>query len=357
MQFFDLISMFIGLTGPLGSGKGEIAKILQKEGFKYISLSDVVRDESTKRKLSHSRENLQKIGNDLRKKYGAGILGFRVVMDIMKGRAKDWVIDGIRNPAEIKELSMMPGFYLIGVTADKDILVKRILKRKRRGDLKTRKAILKKLELESGKGQPEKGLQIAKCISQADFLILNDGALAELSKKVMHFLSLLNLTDRPTFDEIFMELAYTWAKRATCLRRQVGAVIAKDKQQLTAGYNGAPRGLPHCADLGGCLREKLGIPSGQRHEICRGTHAEQNAITQAAKFGIDISGGTLYCNTHPCVICTKMIINAGIDRVVYDFDYDDPLAKEILGQQKVLKLQRYEGVRFVKRSGNWKCCL
>ncbi|MBD3156333.1 cytidine deaminase, partial [Candidatus Peregrinibacteria bacterium] len=95
----------------------------------------------------------------------------------------------------------------------------------------------------------------------------------------------------------------------------------------------------------GCLREKLNIPSGQRHEICRGTHAEQNAITQAAKFGIDIEGGTLYCNTHPCSICTKMIINAGIKKVIYDSDYDDPLSKEMLGEQHALKLIRYEGLR------------
>lgn len=350
--------MFIGLTGPLGGGKGEVAKIFQKEGFRYISLSDIVRKEATKRKLSHTRENLQKTGNDLRKKGGAGVLGFRIVMEIMKseGVNKNWVIDGIRNPAEIENLNNMRDFYLIGVTASDDILVKRILKRKRKGDLKTRKAILEKLEVESGKGQPEKGLQIAKCLDQADFLIINEGTLSDLKKKVEHFLGLLGGTQRPTFDEIFMEIAYTWSKRATCLRRKVGAVIAKDKQQLTAGYNGAPRGLPHCADLGGCLREKLKVPSGQRHEICRGTHAEQNVLTQAAKFGIDISGGTLYCNTHPCVICTKMIINAGIERVVYDFDYDDPLSKEILGQQKVLKLQRYEGMRFINGVGDRKCC-
>ncbi|MBT6730847.1 dCMP deaminase family protein, partial [Candidatus Peregrinibacteria bacterium] len=124
---------------------------------------------------------------------------------------------------------------------------------------------------------------------------------------------------------------------------RVGAVIAKDKQQITAGYNGAPKGVPHCADMGGCLREKMGIPSGQRAEICRGTHAEQNAITQAAKFGISIEGSTLYCNTFPCVICTKMILNAGIETVVYDSDYNDPLSKEILGQQHGLELRRYEG--------------
>ncbi|OGJ49866.1 cytidine deaminase [Candidatus Peregrinibacteria bacterium RIFOXYC2_FULL_33_13] len=160
-------------------------------------------------------------------------------------------------------------------------------------------------------------------------------------------MKLLKNEDRPSFDEIFMDIAASWSKRATCLRRKVGAVIAKDGQQLTAGYNGAPRGVPHCADLGGCLREKLGIPSGQRHEICRGTHAEQNAITQAAKFGIDISGSTLYCNTFPCVICSKMILNSGIKEVIYDSDYDDPLSKEILSQQNILTLRRYEGLRRV----------
>ncbi|MFC1655795.1 cytidine/deoxycytidylate deaminase family protein [Patescibacteria group bacterium] len=151
--------------------------------------------------------------------------------------------------------------------------------------------------------------------------------------------------ERPNFDEVFMGISYQWAERSTCLRRKVGSVIAKDSQQLTAGYNGAPKGLKHCKQLGGCLREKLGIPSGQRHEICRGTHAEQNAITQAAKFGINIEGSTLYCNTHPCTICTKMIINSGITKVVYDSDYNDPLAKEILGEQKSLEIVRFEGLK------------
>jgi dCMP deaminase len=201
------------------------------------------------------------------------------------------------------------------------------------------------MKKERGIGEPPDGQQVAKCLDEADFFILNEGSLDDLRKKLEHFLRLQTGEDRPTFHEVFMEIAYTWAKRATCLRRKVGSVIAKDSQQLTAGYNGAPRGVPHCAELGGCLREKLGIPSGQRHEICRGTHAEQNAITQAAKLGISISGSTLYCNCFPCVICTKMILNAGIGTVVYDADYDDPLSKEILGQQKELKLIRYEGRR------------
>ncbi|MDD5026446.1 MAG: deaminase [Candidatus Peribacteraceae bacterium] len=337
---------FIGLTGFMGSGKGEISKVLSARGYKYISLSDIVREEATRRGLSHAREHLQNVGNDLRQQFGAGVLGIRVREAIERAPASDWVIDGIRNPAEWEELQGLPGFQMVAVTAQPSVIVERLMMRGREGAVLTREEILERLLRESGVGEQPDGQQVRRCVDRADFLIINEGTLDELHRKFEHFLRLLSGSDRPTFHEVFMEIAYTWAKRATCLRRKVGAVIAKDSQQLTAGYNGAPRGVPHCAEMGGCLREKLGIPSGQRHEICRGTHAEQNAITQAAKLGIPIEGSTLYCNTFPCVICTKMILNAGIQTVVYDSDYDDPLSKEILGQQDVLKLVRYEGKKF-----------
>src|SRR5512136_2014667 len=122
---------------------------------------------------------------------------------------------------------------------------------------------------------------------------------------------------RPSWDEYFMEITRLVARRSTCLRRQVGAVLVKDKNILATGYNGAPSGVAHCLDAG-CLREQLGIPSGERHELCRGLHAEQNAIIQAAFHGIRIQGATIYCTNQPCVICTKMIINAGIKEVIYE---------------------------------------
>ena len=235
----------------------------------------------------------------------------------------------------------------MGVSAARDLLIERVISRSRESDSQTEAEIIARLDREEGKGEPADGQQVKKCLERVDYLILNEGTLEDLENRFSHYMKLLKNEDRPSFDEIFMDIAASWSKRATCLRRKVGAVIAKDGQQLTAGYNGAPRGVPHCADLGGCLREKLGIPSGQRHEICRGTHAEQNAITQAAKFGIDISGSTLYCNTFPCVICSKMILNSGIKEVIYDSDYDDPLSKEILSQQNILTLRRYEGLRRV----------
>jgi len=134
---------------------------------------------------------------------------------------------------------------------------------------------------------------------------------------------------RPSFDEYFMEIAHVVAKRSTCLRGHVGAVIVKDKRILATGYNGAPSGMPHCDEVG-CLREKLGVPSGERQELCRGVHAEQNAIIQAAKFGIGVDGATLYTTHSPCITCAKAIINAGISRVVYCKEYNDKKGIEML---------------------------
>jgi len=125
-----------------------------------------------------------------------------------------------------------------------------------------------------------------------------------------------------------MKMAQVVSERSTCLRRQVGAVIVKDRQILSTGYNGSPTGLKHCAEVG-CLRQKLQIPSGERTEICRAVHAEQNALVQAAKHGVGIAGADLYTTLEPCVLCTKMIINSGIKRVIYAKPYPDALAHEL----------------------------
>lgn len=138
--------------------------------------------------------------------------------------------------------------------------------------------------------------------------------------------------NRPSWDEYFMQMAELTAQRSTCLRRSVGAVIVKDKHIIATGYNGAPRGISHCGERGGCLRQKMQIPSGQRHELCRAVHAEQNAIIQAATLGQSIEGGTIYITHQPCVVCAKMIINAGLKRIVVREGYPDDLAVEILDE-------------------------
>lgn len=145
---------------------------------------------------------------------------------------------------------------------------------------------------------------------------------------------------RPSLDEYFMKMAYLASTRSTCLRRKVGAVIVKDKRVLSTGYNGAPKGLPHCDEVG-CVRENLDVPTGERHELCRGVHAEQNAIIQAAVFGTSIKDGKIYTTNHPCVVCAKLLINASISEIIFDDDYVDELAKEVLSQSGV-KVRRFK---------------
>ncbi len=128
-----------------------------------------------------------------------------------------------------------------------------------------------------------------------------------------------------------MAFAVQAASRSTCIRRKVGAVAVKENHILSVGYNGAPSGAKHCLDIG-CIREQQNVPSGQRHELCRATHAEQNVITQAAKFGVNLQGATLYSTTYPCSICAKLIVQAGIRKVIYLDGYDDPLTEQILAE-------------------------
>lgn len=146
--------------------------------------------------------------------------------------------------------------------------------------------------------------------------------------------TILRSMDRPDNDEYFMQMADLVSKRSTCTRRQVGAVIVKDKRVLTTGYNGSPKGTKHCEELG-CIRTQMNIPSGTRHELCRGVHAEQNAVIQAAYFGVSIKDSTIYTTTFPCSMCAKILINAGITEVVYGESYVDDLSKKLFSETKV----------------------
>ncbi|MDD2688895.1 MAG: cytidine/deoxycytidylate deaminase family protein [Candidatus Omnitrophica bacterium] len=140
--------------------------------------------------------------------------------------------------------------------------------------------------------------------------------------------------NRPSWDEYFLEMARLVSKRSTCLRRKVGAILVKNKRILATGYNGAPSGLKHCIDIG-CIRDKLKIPSGERHELCRALHAEQNALIQAALYGVSVKAGTLYATNQPCIICAKMLINAGIKEIVINNGYPDKMAMDFLKEAKI----------------------
>ena len=151
-----------------------------------------------------------------------------------------------------------------------------------------------------------------------------------MAKKKVSSASLLEeVKKRPDWDTYFLDIVELVSKRTTCLRRAVGAGLVRDRRILATGYNGAPSKLQHCLDIG-CLREQFKVPSGERHELCRGLHAEQNAVIQAALHGVNTKGSTLYCTNHPCVICAKMIINAGIVHIVIRDGYHDKLAAQML---------------------------
>lgn len=143
---------------------------------------------------------------------------------------------------------------------------------------------------------------------------------------------------RPKWDVYFMDIAKLVARRSTCIRRHVGAVIVRERRILSTGYNGAPSGMRHCAETG-CLRQQMKITSGERHELCRGIHAEQNAIIQAAYHGVSIKGATLYCTNMPCSICAKMIINSGITCICYDEGYADALSSSFLEEAGIRVIQ------------------
>lgn len=152
---------------------------------------------------------------------------------------------------------------------------------------------------------------------------------------MMQNISMEDKMDRPDNDTYFMMMAELVSTRSTCLRRKVGAVVVKEKRVLTTGYNGAPKGLRHCEEVG-CVRQNQNIETGTRHELCRGVHAEQNAVVQAAYFGISIKGASIYTTCFPCVMCTKILLNAGISEIIYKNDYIDPLSKEILNETDVI---------------------
>ncbi len=143
---------------------------------------------------------------------------------------------------------------------------------------------------------------------------------------------------RPSWDDYYMEMVDVIKKRSTCLRRQVGAIIVKDKRIISTGYNGSPMNTKHCEEVG-CLREQLKVPSGERHELCRAIHAEQNALVQAAYSGTSVKDAVMYITTQPCSLCAKMIINAGISKIIFKGDYPDDMAMEMLKEA---------GVRVVK---------
>jgi dCMP deaminase len=316
--------MIIGLTGTKASGKGVIADFLQKKGFEYVTLSQIIKDEAFKI-LGHENYDifyLQDLGNELRKIGGTGVLA-KIALEKMKNFDKK-VIDGIRNIGEIEEIKKQGGI-IISVDAPQLERFERLIKRARNSDPKDYIGFLKMEERDLGKGENDLGQQVAKCIEESHYKIYNSGTLKELEKKIEEILDKINfpkeIYKRPSWDEYFMEIVKVVAKRATCDRGRTACVIVKNKQILVTGYVGSPKGLPHCDEAGHQIEKTKHLDGIEKDHCIRTIHAEQNAICQAAKLGIPIEGSTLYAKLEPCSVCAKMIINSGIKRIVCEKRY------------------------------------
>lgn len=323
--------MIIGLTGTNASGKTTILEYLISKQFEAYSLSDLLREELHQTNTEPTRENLIRIGNQLREQFGASILADRIKSKI---QSKNAIIDSIRNPAEIDSLRELNNFYLLSIDAPVMLRYQRAKARNRAEHLDTLENFIDWENQE--KSQNLNHQNIAACIELADYKVWNTGSYEDLRKNVDGILAQIETRNRPSWDEYFLKMAFLVAERSTCLRHHVGAIIIQDRHVVTTGYNGAARKTDDCLKLG-CLRNQLKIPSGERHEICRAIHAEQNAIIQAGVHGVTIDGGTLYCTHSPCIICAKMIVNAGIKRVVTCGVYPDNfnLVMELFQQARV----------------------
>jgi dCMP deaminase len=314
--------MIIGLTGRNCAGKGIIADFLQEIGFMYYSLSDVIRDEITKNGEQVTREKLIHKGKELRSVFGNAVLAERIQerLDI----EKNYVIDSIRHPAEIEALKRNKYFVLLAVTASPEVRFKRIKHRGRESDPTTLEQFIA-FEKREEENEESGGQQLRLCISKAYYAIENDSTIEELRGKLKELiLKLLKNQARPNWDEYFMSIAKVVALRSNCLKRKVAAIVVKDRRIISTGYNGTPRGTRNCNE-GGCPRCSSLTESGTNLEQCLCSHAEENAITQAAYHGIVLKDSTLYSTYSPCLICSKMIINAGIKEVIYQGEY--PLAE------------------------------
>ncbi len=315
--------MIIGLTGENCAGKSTICEYLKKKGFYYFSLSDAIREELKKENKAVTRENLIAKGNELRSLGGPGVLG-KKISQMLQGD-KNYVIDSIRNPAEVEELKKSGRFFLFYVTANSQIRFERIKSRAREEDPQTLDSFIRfeKLEMEN---EDKTKQNLVGTFALANKTLQNEGSLDLLYDNVDKLLSEINgefKMIRPSWDDYFMGIAKVVSSRSNCIKRKVAAIIVKDKRIVSTGYNGTPRGTKNCSE-GGCLRCNGFSDSGKNLEDCVCSHGEENAIVQAAYHGISIKDSTIYTTFSPCLLCTKMIINSGIKEVVFNVSY--PLA-------------------------------
>jgi len=325
--------MIFGLTGKNGSGKSSVGEILVSRGYTLYSLSDILRETLAGENKKIVRVALIELGNRLRQQYGPSILADKTIekMDV----DKNYVIDSIRNPQEVQSLRKLPHFQLICVEAPLEKRFERSKKRNREGAEPTLAAFREMENREIHNPSPN-GQQLAETARLADHAITNDQTLKTLTEQVLEILKKTSGSlKRPGWDDYFMNIAKVVSQRSNCIKRHVAAIIIKDKRIVSTGYNGTPRGIKNCNE-GGCPRCNRFDASGKDLGECLCSHAEENAITQAAYHGVSIKNATLFTTFSPCLMCTKMIINSGIKEVVFDAKYS--LSDRELGLLKEVEI-------------------
>lgn len=310
--------IIIGLTGRNAAGKTTAGETLRARGFSYLSLSDVIREEAKGRGLEPVRENLTALGNELRERHGPGALAELTVGRMQTDR--NYAVDSIRHPAEVMALRKAGSFTLFHIFAPLEARFARSLARARAGDAQTLQDFIRQEEREFASSNAA-AQQLLETERLANRVIENNGTLDEFSSRVTAALRDVEVSfARPSWDQYFMDIAKQVAARSNCMKRQVAAVIVSDRRIISTGYNGTPRGVKNCNE-GGCPRCNGFSESGRNLEECLCSHGEENAIVQASYHGIAIRDATLYTTYSPCLMCSKMIINAGIRKVVYNEAY------------------------------------
>ena len=318
--------MIVGITGTLGAGKGTIVEYLLKRNFKHYSVRNFLTEEISRRGMPVNRDSMVLVANDLRAKFGPSY----IVEELYK-KAKtaggDCVIESIRCPGEVDALKGKEGFVLFSVDADVETRYSRVVDRAGVTDGVSFNEFTANEQREMTSLDPNKQ-NLRACIEVADYNFKNDWTIKELHSKIEKVLSGIEEKSkvhvRPSWDEYFIDIMNVVSRRVTCDRARAGGggcVIVKDKHILVTGYVGSPPGCGHCDDVGHQFKGTVHEDGKVTNHCVRTTHAEQNAICQAAKLGIPLDGSTLYCFMAPCYICAKLIITAGIKRVVAAKDY------------------------------------
>ncbi|MBR1627299.1 MAG: AAA family ATPase [Bacteroidales bacterium] len=306
--------LVVGITGTLGAGKGTVVEMMKSKGFVHYSARDYLRLRVEQLGLTPNRDTFTMVANQTREKEGGDFIA-KGLLDMAKKDGRNCIIESIRNIKEVEYLRKNCNFVLLCVDADIKIRYERIVLRGSETDKVDFDTFVANEQRETISDDPNKQ-NLALVMKMADYTLDNGRDLEYLRNQVEDICKKFPVNKRLSWDEYFLEVVKTVAKRATCDRGRSGCVIVKDKQILVTGYVGSPTGLPHCDDVGHLLKKVINDNGEISTHCVRTVHAEQNAICQAAKRGIALDGATLYCTMTPCRTCAMMIINCGIKRVV-----------------------------------------